>query len=84
MSFLLRFEQATKLWALVVPAVPAPPDSTFVGWLGKVTDAEFETAVLKIPHRIRNWEKKYGSVNAVEVYKFVTSQLNEMCERRTA
>ena len=41
MSFLTRFEQAKKLWALVVRAVPAPSDSTFVGWLSRNTDKEF-------------------------------------------
>jgi hypothetical protein len=82
MSFLTRFEDAKKLWALVLPAVPAPPDSTFVGWLSRNTDKEFEIAVLRIPHRIRNWEVKHGVVNAVEVHKIVTAQLNDLRQNR--
>jgi hypothetical protein len=82
MQFLTRFEQAQKLWALVVPSVPAPPDSTFVGWLARNTDKEFEIALLRIPHRIRNWEVKRGAVDAVEIYKLVTTQLNDLRKHR--
>lgn len=81
MSILDRLETAQKVWDVAVPGVPRPADSQFVTWLAESSDEAVERVILRIPRRIRNWDKKYGSVNAVEVYKFVTASLNEMRQR---
>jgi len=83
MNILQRLETARRVWDVAVPGVPRPADSQLVTWLAESSDDAVERVILRIPRRIRNWDKKYGSVNAVEVYKFVTASLNEMRQQQT-
>ena len=82
MTIFERLDYAQKVWQLVVPSVEIPPQQTFVLWLSKSTDAELESAILHIPDRIKNWAKKFGSVESEQVHRFVTSQLVDMRSRR--
>ena len=74
LNFLQRLKYAQELWAVVLPAITLPPNSTIVGWLVKFTDQELERALTQVPHRIRNWTIN-GSVDPEGVYKLVTSFL---------
>jgi hypothetical protein len=75
MKFLDRFDNARKLWEFTLPSVPLPPNDTFIGWLAVYGDSEFESAVIPIPHRIRNFPEKYGAIDSDKVYKLVSSFL---------
>jgi hypothetical protein len=55
LNFLQRLKYMQELWAVVLPAIPLPPNPTFVGWLSRFTDSELERALTQVPHRIRNW-----------------------------
>jgi hypothetical protein len=66
----------------VVPSVEMPPQQTLVLWLSKNTNEELEAAILHIPDRIKNWAKKFGSIESEQVHRFVTSQLVDMRSRR--
>ena len=46
---------------------------TMIGWLTVYSDSEFETAVTPIPHRIRNFPVKYGSIDPDKVYRLISS-----------
>lgn len=76
LNFLQRLKYAQELWAVVLPAIPLPPNPTFVGWLSRFTDSELERALTQVPHRIRNWTIA-GTLNADEVYRLVSSFLSK-------
>ena len=54
-----------------------------IGWLTVYSDSEFETAVTPIPHRIRNFPVKYGSIDPDKVYRLISSFLKAGRHRRT-
>ncbi len=76
LNFLQRLKYAQELWAVVLPAIPLPPNPTFVGWLSRFTDSELERALTQVPHRIRNWTIG-GTPNADEIYRLVSSFLSK-------
>jgi hypothetical protein len=80
MKFLDRFDNATKLWALTLPNVPHPPNETLIGWLAVYSDDEYESTLVQIPHRIRNFDTKYGAVVPDKIYRLISSFLKT--ERR--
>jgi hypothetical protein len=81
MGILQRLDNAKRVWGVACPAVPPPPDETILTWLSVNIDDDIERVFLRIPRRIRNWDKKYGSVNSINVYKFVTASLSEIREQ---
>ncbi|MGA8620150.1 MAG: PilT/PilU family type 4a pilus ATPase [Candidatus Sulfotelmatobacter sp.] len=73
-EYLERGEQEGKtLWM----------QETMIGWLTVCSDSEFETAVTPIPHRIRNFPVKYGSIDPDKVYRLISSFLKAGRHRRT-
>lgn len=75
MTFIERLESVKKLWAIMLPSIELPPDKTFCSWLNVYGDKEFETAVIRVPRRIRNWEMRYGRIDPVRVYKLMSTFL---------
>lgn len=79
LAFIERVRTAQALWTFVLPTVALPPNETWVRWLSSASDAEFESAVLKVPKRYR------GQYPAdAEVYKFVSSVLANLRDVRRA
>ena len=76
LNFLQRLKYMQELWAVVLPAIPLPPNPTFVGWLSRFTDSELERALTQVPHRIRNWTIA-GTPNADEIYRLISSFLSK-------
>jgi hypothetical protein len=83
LNFLQRLKYAQELWAVVLPAIQVPPNSTFVGWLARFTDNELERALTQVPHRIRNWTIA-GTPNADEIYRLISSFLSKAKRRNPA
>jgi len=82
LNFLQRLKYVHELWAVVLPAIPLPPNPTFVGWLAKFSDTELERALTQVPHRIRNWTIA-GTPNPDEIYRLVSSFLSRAIHRTT-
>lgn len=77
MTFLMRLENAQKLWKFVIPTVTLPPNETWVRWLSASTDADFEKAILQIPSRFRD-----NLPGDVEIHKFVSAVLSRFRQAR--
>ncbi len=75
MTFIDRFESAKRLWAMMLPGIELPPDKTLCSWLNVYGDKDFETAVIHIPRRVRNWEARYGRIDPVHVYRLMSTYL---------
>jgi hypothetical protein len=82
MRLLDRFENVTTVWALALPSLPLPENSTILGWLAQSTDDEFENALLRIPHRMRQGRLGQVGTPPEEIYKLVSSFLYEMRKAR--
>ena len=53
MSIIERTEIAKRLWALLVPVVPAPSDAQFARWASRFSEPDMETAFGKVGRKIR-------------------------------
>jgi hypothetical protein len=84
MRLLERFENVMKVWALALPTIPLPENSTILGWLAQSTDDEFENALLRIPHRLKQGNLGKEGAPPAEIYKLVSSFLYEMRKTRRA
>jgi hypothetical protein len=82
MRLLERFENVTKVWALALPTIPLPENSTILGWMAQSTDDEFENALLRIPHRLKQGNLGKEGAPPAEIHKLVSSFLYEMRKAR--
>jgi hypothetical protein len=73
-----RYEDAQRVWKLVVPQVPLPPRETFVVWLGNYSDEVFEKGVLMLSTRLR----EQGLIDPESAYRVVSSNLKNYYEYR--
>jgi hypothetical protein len=76
-TFFEKMEMAQKLWQYILPSVPFPPRETLIHWFAVYTYADFETAVLRVPHRFDR-----GLPANIEVYKFVSATLGLLRKKR--
>jgi hypothetical protein len=84
MRLLDRFDNVRKVWELALPTIPLPPTDTILGWLAQSTDDEFENALLRIPHRLRQGKLGQAGAPPADIYKLVSSFLYEMKKTRRA
>jgi hypothetical protein len=82
MRLLERFENVKQVWGLALPTIPLPPNDTILGWLAQSTDDEFENALLRIPHRMRQGKLGQAGTPPTEIHKLVSSFLYEMRKTR--
>jgi hypothetical protein len=75
MTVLERFDYAKKLWTLVLPQIPFPPNSTIFGWLSVYSDSELEATVIRVPYRLTRWNS--GDPTPEDVYRLISSQLRD-------
>ena len=78
MKLLERFENVKQVWALAMPTIPLPPNETIMGWLACYEDSEFENAVIRVPHRMRQGRLGKENTPPEEIYKLISSFLYEM------
>jgi hypothetical protein len=82
MKFLDRFENAKRVWELALPTVPMPSNQTLIGWLAVYRDDEYESAVVRTPHRLSQGSMGRGIVIPDNVYRLVSSLLHGERARR--
>jgi hypothetical protein len=75
MTFLERLDYAKKLWAIVLPTTPLPPQPTLVGWLAVYADPEFEAVIVRMPYRLTQNPERVLTND--EVCRIISSQLKE-------
>jgi len=75
-SFVARLRAMQELWGVVCNH-PEPPMRTWILWLSGYTDAEIERAFLQVDFKFVT-----APTDPDGVYRFVSSELRQMKERR--
>jgi hypothetical protein len=75
MTFLERLDYAKKLWGVVLPGTPPPPQPTLISWLAVYSDDEFEKVIVRIPYRLTQNPSRVLSPD--EIYTIISSQLKD-------
>jgi hypothetical protein len=73
-SLVERFSLVKQTWELLLPAIPQPPQETFVLWIGTYQDNIIERALFNASRKFKNNQ----SVEPERVYRSVSAELRDL------